>query len=368
MVRLDIVRSANAALANSATKPFVAVVAGGTSGIGESAVRALAATFADRGGRENDVLHVHIVGRNEEAGRRIVTECSEVCPQGIFRFHKGDVSLLREVDRICAEITRAEQEKANTKDMTAKIDFLVNCQGVLSLTSEDTEEGLDRYNSLLYYSRARFIERLLPLLTASPRAGHVVSVLNASIKEGLVLDDLALRDQKSQKIQTAFSHLVSLTNIFFEEIARRNPGRIALCHQHPGYVPTDIAAKSNLPWWLKVLITYVVNPLFRPWWVPFEECGQRIVFMASPARFPARKPDNTQGSTEAPFGSVEGIEPAEGIDGKVGSGAYRVNKDGETFPKGKEYDKVRENGAAEKAYQHTLTVFAEIEAGRVFKD
>lgn len=70
MVKLDIIRSANAALANSATKPYVAVVAGGTAGMGESAVRALAATFADRGDREENVLRVHIVGRNEEADVR----------------------------------------------------------------------------------------------------------------------------------------------------------------------------------------------------------------------------------------------------------------------------------------------------------
>ncbi|KAI1650906.1 NAD(P)-binding protein [Daldinia loculata] len=367
MVKLDIIRSANAALANSATKPYVAVVAGGTAGIGESAVRALAATFADRGDREENVLRVHIVGRNEEAGRKIVAECSEVCSRGMFRFHKGDMSLLREVDRVCADITRTEQQEASARGGVAKIDFLVNCQGVLSLTAEDTKEGLDKYYSLLYYSRARFVERLLPLLTASPGAGHVVSVLNASIKEALVLDDLALRNPKNQKFQTAFAHLVSLTNIFFEEVARRNPGRIALCHQHPGYVPTDIALKSNFPWWLKFLITYIVNPLFRPWWVPFEECGQNILFMASPARFPARRPEDVKDSMETPLGSVDGVEPAEGMDGDVGSGAYRVNKDGDTFPKGKGYGKVRENGTAEKVYQHTMAVFAEIEAGRVFK-
>ncbi|KAI1483337.1 NAD(P)-binding protein [Daldinia eschscholtzii] len=367
MVKLDVVRSANAALANSATKPYVAVVAGGTSGIGESAVRALAATFADRGDREEDVLHVHIVGRNEEAGRKIVAECSEICPHGVFQFHKGDLSLLKEVDRVCADVIATEQQAASARGAVAKIDLLVTSQGILSLTAEDTAEGLDKVHSLIYYSRMRFVERLLPLLTASPGAGHVVSVLNPSIKEGIILDDLALRNPKNQKLQTAFTQLSSLTNVFYEEVARRNTGRIALCHEYPGYVPTDLASKSNFPWWLKFLITYIIHPLSRPLWVPFEECGQRILFMASPARFPARRPEDAQVSTETPLGSVDGIVPAEGMNGVVGSGAYRVGKDSEAIPKGKEYEKVRENGTAERVYQHTMAVFAEIETNGVFK-
>lgn len=48
------------------------------------------------------------------------------------------MSLLREVDRVCADITRAEQQEASARGGVAKIDFLVNCQGVLSLTAEGT--------------------------------------------------------------------------------------------------------------------------------------------------------------------------------------------------------------------------------------
>ncbi|KAI2470075.1 NAD(P)-binding protein [Annulohypoxylon bovei var. microspora] len=365
MVKLDVVRTANAALADG-TKPFVAVVAGGTAGIGEATVRALAATFAGRGseGEGRGFLRVYIVGRNQEAVRKIIAECTAVCPGGVFRFCRGDLSLLKEVDRVCAEITGIERREADAKATPVKIDFLVCCQGVLSLTVEETEEGLDKYFSLYYYSRMRLIERLLPLLNASPNAGHVVSVFNSSVQSSLILNDLTLRNPRNQTLQTRFAHWVGMTNVFMEELAHRNPGRLALCHYYPGYVPTGIAASSNFPWYLKFLVTYIITPLFWPFRVPFEECGQRVLFMASPARFPARE----SGSAEMATGKVKGVEAAVGIDGKVGSGAYLVTKGDDTYGKEKKYEGVRANGTTEKVYQHTTTVFAEIEAGRVYKD
>lgn len=137
MVKLDIVRSANAALAD-ATKSFVAVVAGGTAGIGEFTVRAIAATFASHG----NGLRVYIVGRNEGAARKIISDCETVCLGGSFSFYKADLSLIRDVDRVCADITRAEQGEAETSHAPAKIDFLVCCQGILSTSHEGTCVGL----------------------------------------------------------------------------------------------------------------------------------------------------------------------------------------------------------------------------------
>lgn len=130
MVKLDIVRSANAALAD--VKPFVAVVAGGTAGIGEFTVRAIAATFASCG----IGLRVYIVGRNESAARKIIADCGAVCPGGSFCFYKGDLSLPNEVVRIYAEITQEDEARASRT--LAKINFLVCCQETLSTSHEGT--------------------------------------------------------------------------------------------------------------------------------------------------------------------------------------------------------------------------------------
>ena len=80
MVRLEVVRACNTKLVQSA--PLVAVCIGGTDGIGECAVRALAATHGVTG----KGLRVYIVGRKKAAADKIIAECLESCPPGQFRF------------------------------------------------------------------------------------------------------------------------------------------------------------------------------------------------------------------------------------------------------------------------------------------
>ncbi|ORY60498.1 uncharacterized protein BCR38DRAFT_487561, partial [Pseudomassariella vexata] len=150
MTHLDEVRAANKELVK--TKPFVAVFGGGTSGIGECGVQQLAATFGDDG----DGLRVYIVGQNMDAAEKIIADCRQICPAGGFKFLKGDLALIKEVDRICAEITQAKQMRTKIQGTAAKIDLLVLCQGILAFSGPVyTEEGLDKYTSLFYYSQMR---------------------------------------------------------------------------------------------------------------------------------------------------------------------------------------------------------------------
>ncbi|KAI1379108.1 hypothetical protein F4677DRAFT_442838 [Hypoxylon crocopeplum] len=81
----------------------------------------------------------------------------------------------------------------------------------------ETKEGIDKYFCLLYYSRMRFIDQLLPLLTASPLPGHVVSVLNSGREAAIVADDMALKDPRNQGLRTGFAHRVGVTNVFMED-------------------------------------------------------------------------------------------------------------------------------------------------------
>jgi len=131
MVHLDIVRSSNAKLVQK--QPLVAVFVGGTSGIGEYSLRALASTVAKSHGKG---LRAYIVGRNKTAAETIISDCMNVYPDGQFRFIAAtDLSLLKDVDRVCTEILEAE-EKAGTLADQARIDFLVLSQGYLSLSFE----------------------------------------------------------------------------------------------------------------------------------------------------------------------------------------------------------------------------------------
>jgi NAD(P)-dependent dehydrogenase (short-subunit alcohol dehydrogenase family) len=121
MVNLSDVRKSNSAL--ETCRSLVAIFAGGTSGIGEATVKALAANAKDP--------KVYIIGRNEARASRIIEECVQSCPGGSFTFVKADLSLLRNVDVVCEEIKRREE--------TGKLDLLFMSQGYITLEGRKGE-------------------------------------------------------------------------------------------------------------------------------------------------------------------------------------------------------------------------------------
>lgn len=370
MVAIDVVRATNARLVQDHS--LVAVIIGGTSGIGEYTARQLTATIAKQSGKG---LRLYIVGRNQTAADKIIADCSKDYPQGEFRFMKADdLALVKDVDRVCKEITTAE-ERASQKPNAgpARIDFLVMTQGFLSfsphrkspfpptskiLTSPPpaTSEGLDAVMSLMYYSRMRFTLQLLPLLLASPLPAHVVSVYNPNLEGKLIADDLGLRKPGNIGL-IASSHIGHLNTMFMESLAAKHPGKLALVHLYPGFVFTG--AEKSLPGWFQVLWRWVLQPICSFWEVKPEECGQRVVFYASGVYPPLEKERN--GTKTA-----DGLEIAMSPDGMVGGGAYRVASNGDSIASGKVQKKVREDGMVEKVWEHTMKVFETIEAGKVF--
>lgn len=91
-----------------------------------------------------------------------------------------------------------------------------------------------------------------------------------------------------------------------------------------------------------------------------EESGARTVFAAS-ERFPSRG-EGKKGASDSAVGV------AEGSDGVVGSGAYRIGYDGEMVKTGKQYVQMRKDGWGQKIVDHTLRAFEVIESGKVFTE
>lgn len=100
MVSLDIVESSNESIKSTLPAGLVAVFIGATNGVGETTVRQFA-KYTNR-------PRVYIIGRSQEAGDRIASECSALNPEGTFVFLKRETSLIRNVDEICKEITSKE--------------------------------------------------------------------------------------------------------------------------------------------------------------------------------------------------------------------------------------------------------------------
>lgn len=120
MVRLDTVERSNVALV--ASQPLTAVFFGGTGGVGHYTLRALASAEFN-GGKG---LRAYIVGRNAPAAEEIIAECRGIYPRGQFKFIKTeDLSLIHEVDRVCAKIIQIEENEGQD----ARIDYLMLSQG-----------------------------------------------------------------------------------------------------------------------------------------------------------------------------------------------------------------------------------------------
>ena len=70
---------------------------------------------------------MYVVGRNADAAARLIDECKASNPDGKINFLKADLTELREVDRVCAEIRSREKV----------LNVLVQTQGNMSLKGRD---------------------------------------------------------------------------------------------------------------------------------------------------------------------------------------------------------------------------------------
>ncbi|KAJ9642103.1 hypothetical protein H2204_002472 [Knufia peltigerae] len=382
MVRLSDVKVANRDFIASLTEPLVAVFVGGTSGTCQYALHALISTTASVNSKTNDKplqLRIYIVGRNQKAADETIAECTKTCPSAKITFVRAkDLALLKDVDRVCAEITKLESAATGAEgdgNGKPRIDLLVMSQaGSIFVTRKDTPEGLDNLMSLMYYSRMRFIDRLLPLLLESrlPRGSggsdggggggaHVISIYAPRTEGTLFPDDLSLRQPGHFTYLNARSHIAYFKTAFFETLVAKYPGKLSFCHVFPGLVHTPGFKNPDLPTWFKVVFAVVGRPLM--WFVgtSHAENGARMFYMATP-HYPA-------GGGSAPKTKGDEESFAMGADGKRGSGVYLVFNDNGTESREKVYAKspVKKDELREMVWRHTMCAFEEIEKGKVFQ-
>ncbi|PLN79458.1 hypothetical protein BDW42DRAFT_172861 [Aspergillus taichungensis] len=346
MVNLQAAQAHNATL-KSLTSDLVAVFVGGTSGIALSTALALT--------RHTPSPKIYLIGRNQSAADTAIASMKTINPSAQPTFFQTDVSLLKNVDSVCAQIAAREK----------KVNLLFMTPGYVTLRGRDeTSEGLDRKFALHYYARMRFIANLLPLLTTaaqdtvinnSARLSRVVSVLDPMVSTRMggpgTLDfsDLSLKQNFS--LQRCGWHASLMGNFFLESMAQQNP-RTSFVHAYPSGVATG--ALRELP--AGRVLSAVLSPLLRPFMVPLEESGERHLFAATSERYPP-KAEGENAENDIVVGS----------DGTKGSGCYWVSWDGEPFPLNKKIQKTRGQHAVEKVVQHTEEVFKQVcEEGKTY--
>ncbi|KAK6509825.1 hypothetical protein TWF481_004554 [Arthrobotrys musiformis] len=269
MVAIDVIKSSNAAIKAKLPPGLVALFVGATSGIGEHTLRTFYQTAPSP--------RVYFVGRSQASADRIISDLRPLNPDGHLEFIQADASLIKNVDEVSRKLLEKEKE----------LNVLVMTQGYL--TSEgrvETAEGLDAKLSLNYFSRARFIQNLLPSLSAaarsSPFGARVLSVLSAGNGEGnLNFDDFELK--KTFSLRNAGLMATTSNSALAKYLAQEHPN-IAFIHAFPGGVDTNILEAAHFPSFVKTTARLLM-PLARPWMITQEESGQRHFFLTTNEKF-----------------------------------------------------------------------------------
>lgn len=209
-----------------------------------------------------------------------------------------------------------------------------------------------------YYARLRFIVNFLPLLENATNLRRVVTVL-AGTKEGQVyVDDLQCR-HRSLFSPGARGHVTSMTTLSLEAIARKAPS-VSFVHDYPGFVKTSLGSdlKGPVPTIFRAVFEAILLLIGRFIETPLDESGERHVFFATSARFPAKVNTDAAGGVALP----EGLAVARGTDGQAGSGVYSIFNDGESAPPKVEHllETLRKDGTAQKVWANVEEEFIRI--------
>jgi NAD(P)-dependent dehydrogenase (short-subunit alcohol dehydrogenase family) len=354
MVLLHDVQASNSSLA-STLPGLVAVFVGATSGIGEFTLK----QFAKHASKPR----VYFIGRSEEAGDRIAAECTALNSEGKFIFIKADTSLIRNVDDVSRDI-KSKEQSINILFLSAGTLIQGTSMVVIPLTCRrdtaanldiyiDTSEGLDLSVALKYYCRARFIVNLLPLLQHATYLRRVVSVA-AGTKEGPV-DTTDFQEARSLSILGRRAHFTSFITISHTVLAEKAP-QVSFVHDFPGAVKTGIFRGSTgvVSFMIRTLLK-VLGPFI---YIPSEESGERHLFLATSATYPA----GLGSETASGIPLVTGVAVARGIDGKDGSGVYSVDQSCESAGPAVEelLAKMKKDGVLDQVWGQTENLFKQI--------
>jgi NAD(P)-dependent dehydrogenase (short-subunit alcohol dehydrogenase family) len=206
--------------------PRVALVTGGTGGIGA----AVASGLARRGWR------VLIAGRNADRGAGVIDGMRATAPDADHAFIPADLALLADTGRLAQRVLHA----------TTRLDAVVLCAGILATRPEWTAEGLERCLAVNYLSRHLLLRLLQPTLVAAP-SGRAVLVANAGkYPDTLDLDDLQHRRGRPGLHVAGRTQFAN--DVLAVELAHRlHDTRVEVTCVYPGLVKTDIFRNARGP-------------------------------------------------------------------------------------------------------------------------
>ena len=246
-------------------KNKVVVITGATSGIGQVAAEKLAAMGA----------RIVQVARDRERGQVAMARLNQIAPGVSHKIYYADLSRLREMKRVAAEIAQAEP----------RIDVLINNAGAMFGTRQLTEDGLERTFALNHMSYFMMTQGLRDRLAVSVPS-RVVNMASDAHTSGTVdFDDL--QSEKAYRFNlkdwlryggAAFKVYArsKLMNILYtRELARKLAGTGVTANSlHPGFVSTRFGDQTG------GLIGFGVGIAKRFALTP-EQGAETLVYLAS---------------------------------------------------------------------------------------
>eukprot|EP01128_Nolandella_sp_AFSM9_P011416 TRINITY_DN8136_c0_g1_i1.p1 TRINITY_DN8136_c0_g1~~TRINITY_DN8136_c0_g1_i1.p1 ORF type:complete len:338 (+),score=69.01 TRINITY_DN8136_c0_g1_i1:70-1083(+) len=217
---------ANMAQLSSSLSGKVALIIGGTSGIGRGVARALALQDCN----------VYVAGRSPKRGAEAVAYLEgEIATGGstsipTVNFRPIDFSLQSEVRKFRAEFEKQEK----------RLDYLVISAGIFTTKAQDTEDGVDIKAALNYYNRFLAIHEFLPLLEETQKGGNdvrVMSVMGAGIGGPINYKDLG--ERKEYSMSRMASTFTMYGDLMVDYYSQTHP-KIAFIHTEPGLVDTNL--------------------------------------------------------------------------------------------------------------------------------
>ena len=230
----------------------VALITGGTSGIGKATATALAAMGAD----------VVVVGRDPERGERAAAE---------IRAQTGS-----RVDLALADLSSQAEVRALAEEFRRRydrLDVLVNNAGLVQSTRTETPDGLETTFATNHLAPFLLTNLLQDLLEKSAPS-RVVTVSSEAERWGNIdFDDL-----QSKKKYRGFPvyGMTKLANIMFTyELAERlkGTGVTATC-MHPGAVNTRFGTNNSGP-------MTILFRAFKPFMRTPDQGADTVIWLAS---------------------------------------------------------------------------------------
>ncbi|KAI0180527.1 hypothetical protein GGR52DRAFT_248193 [Hypoxylon sp. FL1284] len=311
MVSKAAILAANEGFARQSHSGCVAVFAGATNGIGEYTLSRMVTLL------EGSTLYV--LGRSFANISQRVRENAAARNNKIV-FVEAQVSRIADVDSACDMIIEKE----------SKVDYLCMSQGGFPWGGASyTDEGLEVCFSLSYYSRLRIVSKLLPLLRRASRP-CVLSILSGSKENTVDEDDLGL--DKSWAILPAMNHTTTFNSLAFDYLSKHDDEKkIIFLHGFPGLVKTDKrkltpSKQSGIFWWAVTSVMQALSDVVVYFTgMNVEESGERHAYVLTSDSFQA--------------------------------GSWQINQYSDVVPPNDVLRKYREQGLAEKLWDHTQRVW-----------